>query len=128
MAKCGGHMKITNRSLERDVKKKLNQRNQSIQNLQTDKLKTKKLPMSKHPKFAKYVAKWAEDGYVSDEESKEYETKIETNLDITMESISDGDFESSTNGNINSNISRKNILGSRSTFSNNFSYGKLLRK
>ena len=74
------------------------------------------------------MAKWAEDGYVSDEESKEYETKIETNLDITMELISDGDFESSTNGNINSNISRKNILGSRSTFSNNFSYGKLLRK
>ena len=63
-------------------------------------------------KIAKFTAKLLEDGDVSDKELVQMETKTETTLDISMDSISEEDLD----GNINLN---QNIRGN---FRNNLNF------
>ena len=86
--------------------------------------KQKKMPATL-TKIAKFTAKLLEDGDVSDEELTQMETKTETTLDISLESISEEDLD----GNINLNQKIRgnsknslNFLGPKgfSKFSKNF--------
>ena len=75
--------------------------------------KQKKMPATL-TKIAKFTAKLLEDGDVSDDELVQMETKTETTLDISMESISEEELDG--NINLNQNISGNfgnnlNIMG-----------------
>ena len=106
-------METTKLSSERNVKNQ----NQSTQNLLISKM------AGRFSKMARSVAAWAENGEVWSDASNDYEAKLETYHDVSMDSISEGELE---NGNIKSSINRQNFLRSnflkeKETLSNEFS-------